>query len=139
MEERQACALLKARFEAAGFDIAENVPFDENGVRFEVDGFDAGARVGYEYVTEEAGDGWDVDDSVKASLEARRKTGELFILVVDEAHAPDAAALTKLADQFLSGLKPKPGAKKPAPAKKLAPAKKPAAAKKSAGKKPARK
>jgi hypothetical protein len=47
MEERKACALLKARFEAAGFHIAENVMFDEDHIRFEIDGYDANARVGY--------------------------------------------------------------------------------------------
>ncbi len=47
MQEREACALLKARFEAAGLHIAENVMFDEAGVRFDMDGFDAAARVGY--------------------------------------------------------------------------------------------
>ena len=140
MTERDACALLKARFEKAGFKIAENVPFDEDGVRFEVDGFDAGKRVGYEYVTEEAGDGWDVDGTVIAALEARRDAGELYILVVDEKDASDAAALTRAADVFLEQLADlddddkddkddKPAGKKPA---------KKAAAKKPAPKKPAR-
>jgi hypothetical protein len=124
--------MLKAKFEAAGFHITENVSFDEGGVCFEIDGFDAGARVGYEYVTAEAGDGWDVDDSVKAALEARRKKGELFILVVDEAAAPDAAALAKVTEAFLAGL----GQKSPPP-NKSAGTKPPA--KKPAGKKPARK
>jgi hypothetical protein len=104
MTERDACALLKARFEKAGFTIAENVPFDEAGVTFEVDGFDAGKRVGYEYLTEEAGDGWDVDGTVIAALEARRDAGELYILVVDEKDAADPAALTRAADVFLEQL-----------------------------------
>jgi hypothetical protein len=130
MEERQACALLKAKFEAAGFHITEHVSFDEDGVQFEIDGFDVGARVGYEYVTAEAGDGWDVDDSVKAALAARRGSGELYILVVEEAAAPDAAALTKVTEEFLAELEnkaPTPSkspVRKPAP--KTSPAKKPA-------------
>jgi hypothetical protein len=139
MTEKEACALLKARFEKAGFAIAENVAFDEAGIRFEVDGFDADRRVGYEYLTEEAGDGWDVDGAVVSALEARRDAGELFILVVDEKDAADAAALGRAADVFLEQLaelddddddKPakKPAAKKPA-AKK--PAKKPGRATKA--------
>ena len=129
MEERAACALLKARFEQAGFRIAEHQSFDENGIRFEIDGFDAERRVGYEYVTEEAGDGWDVDGDVIAALEARRKNGELHILVVDEAQAPDEASLRRRADAFIAELpapaaaakagkaaaKPKPKPAKPPP------------------------
>lgn len=140
MEERQACALLKARFEAAGFRIAENVTFDEDGVRCELDGFDADARVGYEYVTAEAGDGWDVDDAVKTAFAQKAAKGDLSILVVEEGDAPDAAALTRAADGFLAKLpgagasaaKKKPPARKPPPVPK-----KPAA--KAAAKKPARK
>jgi hypothetical protein len=105
MEEREACALLKARFEAAGFRIEENRPFDEQGVRFEMDGFDPKQRVGYEYVTTEAGDGWDVDGTVIAALEMRKQAGELFVLVIDEADAPDAETLGEQVDEFLDELR----------------------------------
>jgi hypothetical protein len=134
MDERKACAVLKARFEKAGYTIEENQPFDEGGVQFEIDGFDSERRVGYEYITEEAGDGWDVDGAVIAALDARRKAGELHVLVVDERDAPDDASLGAAIDAFLDALPElaaKPAAKKPA-------AKKPAA-KKSAAKKPAAK
>ncbi len=148
MEERAACALLKARFEAAGFQIVENRGFAEAGVQFEIDGYDPARRVGYEYVSEEAGDSWDVDAAVVDKLNAARRTGDVFILVVDEHEAPDADSLTSRADAFLAELrdvlpaasptKPtkKPAAKsaaKPAPK----PPAKPAAAKKPAAKKPA--
>jgi hypothetical protein len=108
MEEKKAAALLKGKFEAAGFTIRENVSLDENGLRFEVDGFDADKRVGYEYVTEEAGDSWDVDGDVVAQLAALRDKGELKILVVNEDDAPDEASLSDAADAFLSTLKAKP-------------------------------
>jgi hypothetical protein len=142
MTERDACALLKARFEAAGYQIAENQPFDEDGVRFEIDGFDAGARVGYEYMTDEAGDTWDVDDAVVAALAAKLRAGTLSVLVIGENDAPDAAALARAADAFLKGLAPaKPAAakapKKAAAANKPA-AKKPAAARPAAKKPPAK-
>jgi hypothetical protein len=145
MEEQKACALLKSRFEAAGFRIAENVFFEEGGVKLDLDGFDAGARVGYEYVTEEAGDGWDVDDAVKKTLAERMRKGEVHILIVDEGDAPDAASLTKLADAFLAKVKPAAAgaAKKPAApvAASSASSKKPPPTppKKPAGKKPAKK
>jgi hypothetical protein len=144
MTERDACALLKARFEAAGYAIAENQPFAEDGIQFEIDGFDARARVGYEYVTDEAGDTWDVDDQVVAALAEKLRAGTLSVLVVGENEAPDAASLGRVADAFLAGLAPpaKVTAKKAAAAEK-APAKKPAGkkpvAKKAVATKPAKK
>jgi hypothetical protein len=105
MEERAACALLKARFEAAGFHIQENRVFDEAGIRFEIDGFDPERRVGYEYLTAHSGDGWDVGDDVIAELETRKQHGDLFILVVDEREAPDADTLGERADAFLDELR----------------------------------
>lgn len=105
VQERAACALLKQRFEAAGFTIEEHRPFDEEGVRFEIDGFDSRHRVGYEYATDEAGDSWDVDDAVIAALEERRKRGELHVLIVREADAPDAGSLGRAADAFLAELR----------------------------------
>lgn len=115
MDERAACRLLKQRFEAAGFHIEENRTFDEAGVRFEIDGFDPQARVGYEYVTREAGDDWDVDDQVIAALAARRAAGDLHILVVDERIAEHAAGLETVAAAFLAEL-PRRHVSKPGPA-----------------------
>lgn len=115
VEERTACAQLKRRFEAAGFQIEENQLFDEDGVRFEIDGFDAKRRVGYEYVTGEAGDGWDVDAGVIAALAERKQRGELHVLIIDEADAPDAATLDTAIDEFLKTL-PDGGADSDAPA-----------------------
>lgn len=117
MEERKASELLKRRFEAAGFRITESFDFGAHGLRFDLDGFDAEAKVGYEYVTDEAGDGWDVDDDVIAKLTALRQSGELSILVIDEDEAKDEATLGRLADEFLAELKERgigPGSKEPA-------------------------
>lgn len=105
VEERAACALLKQRFEAAGFTIEENRAFEEDGIRFEIDGFDARHRVGYEYVTSEAGDSWDVDDGVIAALADRRRRGDLHVLVVAETEVPDAEMLGSAVDRFLSELR----------------------------------
>ncbi len=127
MTERDACALLKARFEKAGYTIVENITLDEQGVSFEIDGYDTDKHVGYEYVTEEAGDSWDVDGDVIDALNAARRAGELFVLVVNEADAPDAGMLGKAADAFLKSLDDKPATKK----KAAAPAKKKPAKKKS--------
>jgi hypothetical protein len=134
---------LKQRFEAVGFHIKENQTFDEDGVRFDIDGFDAARRVGYEYVTSEAGDGWDVDDDVIAALEERRSRGELYVLVVDEADAPDQAALDEAIDDFLEELRDRgamPQAAAPAlPAKPSSGASSQPAPKPAAKNKPARK
>ena len=137
MQESDACAVLKARFEEAGFNIVEHRMFDEEGIRFEMDGFDPDRRVGYEYVTAEAGDGWDVDAGVIAALAERRERGELFVLVVDEADARDEATLREKADAFLAEVPAAPDEKKKAPAKK--PAAKKAPAKKAPAKKAATK
>jgi hypothetical protein len=139
MTERDACALLKARFEAAGYAIAENQPFAEDGIQFDIDGFDARARVGYEYVTDEAGDTWDVDDQVVAALAEKLRAGTLSVLVIGENEAPDAESLARVADAFLAGLAPPAKVKAKKAAAKKPPAKKPAAkkavAKQSAAKK----
>ena len=125
MEERKACALLKARFEAAGFAIEDNRMFDEDGIRFEMDGFDPAKRVGFEYITEEAGDSWDVDDDVISELAERHRNGDLHVLVVTETDAPDADSLGQKIDKFLDGLRERgmidaAAKKKPAAKKKKA-------------------
>jgi hypothetical protein len=118
MNERRACEHLKQRFEQAGFRIADNVDYAAHGLRFDLDGFDAAAGVGYEYITAEAGDGWDVDEAVIAKLADLQQRGELHVLVVDEDDAPDAASLDRAVDQFLADLKDRgvtpDGGKKPA-------------------------
>jgi hypothetical protein len=138
VEERAACAQLKRRFEAAGFRIQQNLAFDEDGVRFDIDGFDAERRVGYEYVTQEAGDGWDVDDEVIAALAERGKRGELHVLVIPEADAPDATALDRAIDQFLAALPPASATAAP-PRPAATGSAKPPPTPKAAKKKPARK
>src|SRR5262245_53544278 len=100
MTEREGCSLLKAAFEAAGYRITEDVPFDEAGVRFTLDGFDAQARVGYEFLTREGQDHLEFTDAVVAQLEARIERGELWLLLVDERDV-DSARLTDVARMFL--------------------------------------
>jgi len=143
MDERTACAWLKSRFEAAGLQIEQNLWFEAAGVRFEIDGYDAGRRVGYEYVTQEAGDSWDVDADVIARLAALRDSDAYFILVVSETEAPDLATLQVKAEAFLAGLPPvrdSSATARPKPAKAaIKPAAKKPAAKKPAAKKPAAK
>ena len=105
MRERDGCALLKQRFEAAGYAIQEGYRLDEVGIHIELDGFDPARRVGYEYVTAEAGDPWEVTPAVVDRLGERMERGELYVLVVDEVEAADADTLAFAADRFLERLR----------------------------------
>lgn len=101
MTEAEGAALLKGLFEAAGYQIAERFTFDEEGVFAELDGWDAVARVGYEYITSEAGDRLEFTPRALAALERRMKKNELFVLLIDEHDVEGGAALTLAAEAFL--------------------------------------
>jgi len=105
MNEREGCALLKERFTAAGLSIEEHVRFAEEGLDVTLDGFDPSQRIGYEYVTTEAGDREAITPEVVAALEARMLRGEMFVLLVDERDVPDPTALRFAADGFLEILR----------------------------------
>src|SRR5438445_481338 len=61
--EAEGTALLLARFTEAGFAIASNFHFKEGDIEVDLDGWDAAARVGYEYITREAGDDRQFDEA----------------------------------------------------------------------------
>jgi hypothetical protein len=105
MNERDGAALLKGVFEAAGLAIEDDYPFAEGDVRVSLDGFDPARRVGYEYITTEAGDREEVTPEVVAELEARMRRGELFVLLVDERDVTDEASLRFAAEGFLAALR----------------------------------
>lgn len=104
MTEAQGRALLKGLFTAAGYAIAEDFHFDEGGVVVDLDGWDAGARVGYEYITREAGDHLQFDERTLGEFEARMERGELHVLLVDETEAITEAALEGAGRGFLAEL-----------------------------------
>lgn len=120
MDEREGRALLKARFEAAGFRIRVDHTFVEEGVSIRLDGFDPAARVGYEYITTEAGDRADVSPAEIASLEERMKRGEVFVLLLDEREAPTREILDFAATRFLEAVLAKGRGAKPTPKKRTA-------------------
>jgi hypothetical protein len=101
MTETEGCAVLRGRFEAAGLKIVERFPFDEPGLQLKLDGFDPLRRVGYEYVTTEAGDRAEVTPPVLSALEERNRSGDLKILLVDEADIASPEELAWIADRFL--------------------------------------
>lgn len=104
MTEAEGTALLLARFAAAGYKIAENFHFREGDIEVDLDGWDAAARVGYEYLTQEAGDFVQFDTETLSRFEARMEKGELFVLLVDEHEAVKAEALDAAATGFLEEL-----------------------------------
>ena len=101
LSEQDGVAVLTEVFRAHGYAIAHDVPFDEGGVAFNVDGWDAAARVGFEYRTHDADDKRDLTDSEIGALGARIERGELLLLIVDEVRIPDAATLRDFAERFL--------------------------------------
>jgi hypothetical protein len=103
--EAEGCALLLSKFTAAGFAIAANVPFREGDIHVDLDGWDATARVGYEYITREAADDKEFDEATLARFEARMEKGELYVLLIDERDAITKDALGAAADGFLAELK----------------------------------
>ncbi len=105
MDERAGREVLRRCFGAAGLTIQEDVPLDTAHGRVHLDGYDPALRIGYEYITTEAGDREELRPEVVAELEARMTRGELFVLLVDEhdVDAPDDLAFA--ATHFLHALR----------------------------------
>lgn len=104
MTEAEGTALLLARFTEAGYAIAPNFHFHEDDVEVDLDGWDAAARVGYEYITREAGDDRQFDPATLSRFEARMMKGELFVLLIDEHEAVTAESLDAAARGFLAAV-----------------------------------
>ena len=101
MTEAEGCALLLAKFTEAGYAIAPDFQFREGDIEVDLDGWDASARVGYEYITREAGDHKQFDARTLGLFEERMMKGELFVLLVDEQEAVTREALAAAAAGFL--------------------------------------
>jgi hypothetical protein len=106
--EAEGCALLLLHFTAAGYAIRENFHFRETDIEVDLDGWDPAARIGYEYITREAGDDRQFDTATLARFEARMMKGELFVLLIDEHDAVTAEALGRAADGFLAEVAKRP-------------------------------
>lgn len=101
LTEHEGCAILKEAFLAAGYDIADNVPFSEGDIQFNIDGFDAAARVGFEFITTEAGDRNELTPEMIAAVEKAIEKGALFLLLVDEEEIDAEDDLRNHARRFL--------------------------------------
>lgn len=88
-------------FTARGFSLARDVRFDEDGLVFDMDGWDARARVGFEYRTHEAGDHKDLTDAELIELAARIDAGDLYVFVIDDTAVEDETDLRRYAGRFL--------------------------------------
>jgi hypothetical protein len=101
LSEAEGCAVLRGVFSARGYTIAENVPLHEGKLHFTADGWDAIARVGYEYLTHMAGDHLELGPAVLAELGRRIAAGNLYLFVIDEESVASAEELAAAAEAFL--------------------------------------
>jgi hypothetical protein len=92
LSEAAGCALLTKLFRARGYSIRRNVAFREKGISFDIDGWDAKARVGFEFLSSEKDDHDDLSLQEFERLKDAEHRGELFIFVVDEVEPLSAAA-----------------------------------------------
>jgi len=104
VNEADGTALLLARFTEAGYHIAQNFHFHEGDIEVDLDGWDGDARVGYEYITAEAGDFLQFGEATLARFEARMAAGDLHVLLVDEHETVTPEALDAAARGFLAEL-----------------------------------
>lgn len=105
MDEREGREVLARCFAEAGLSIQADVPIDTAQGRVVLDGYDPDRRIGYEFITAEAGDRDEVRPEVIAELEARMTRGELFVLLVDELDVGGADDLALAARRFLDAVR----------------------------------
>jgi hypothetical protein len=143
LSETRACDLLTRLFKARGYTIVRNIMFREYGVLFHIDGWDATARVGFEFLTSEDDDHDDLSLKEYQTLTTAQQRGDLSLFIIDEVEPVSAADLLATANEFLDEVadarkarqRPAVAAKMPAVKKRAAPAKKGPAAKKVSGRK----
>jgi hypothetical protein len=138
ISETKACDLLTRVFKARGYAIKRNLDFHEYGVSFHIDGWDAKARVGFEFLSSEDDDHDDLTLKEYQTLMDAQQRGELALFIIDEVEPLSAVDLLAEADDFLdevadavaarAGRRPAQTAGKKA-AKKSAVARKPVARK----------
>jgi len=101
LSEIKACDLLARLFRARGYAVTRNIPFREYGVSFHIDGWDAAARVGFEFLTSEDEDHDDLTLEEYKTLMAAQQRGELALFIVDEVEPLSAGDLKATVEEFL--------------------------------------
>ena len=136
LSEAAGCDLLAKVFRARGYTIARNLQFREYGVEFHVDGWDAKARVGFEYLSSEDDDHDDLSVVEYQALMEQQRGGELSLFIIDEVEPISAADLEEQANEFLDEVEAARAARRSAGGRKAAAKKGVKPAKKAAAKKP---
>jgi hypothetical protein len=101
LSETEGCDLLSRLFRMRGYSITRNQQFREYGVEFHVDGWDAKARVGFEFLSSEDDDHDDLTLDEFQELSAAQQRGELSLFIIDEVEPLSAADLAASANEFL--------------------------------------
>jgi len=105
LSEAEGRAVLARVFATAGYVCREDVVVTAGGASLTLDGYDAAARVGYEFLTAEAHDEAEFTPAAVAALEERMERGELAVLLVDEHEALTPEALERAATRFVAHVK----------------------------------
>jgi hypothetical protein len=101
LSETTACDLIARLFRNRGYAISRNIMFREYGVVFHIDGWDAKARVGFEFLTSEDDDHDDLSLEEYKTLMMAQQRGELSLFVIDEVEPLSEADLTATVNEFL--------------------------------------
>jgi len=101
LSETEGCDLLTRIFKLRGYAIERNLPFHEYGVEFHIDGWDAKARVGFEFLSSEDDDHDDLSLVEYQALWTAQQLGELALFIIDEVEPLSAADLAASANEFL--------------------------------------
>ena len=101
LSETEGCDLLARLFRARGYSISRNLLFREYGVEFHIDGWDAKARVGFEFLSSEDDDHDDLNLAEYQTLASAQQRGELALFIIDEVEPLSAADLALQANEFL--------------------------------------
>jgi hypothetical protein len=101
LSETEGCDLLARLFRARGYTIVRNLPFHEYGVEFHIDGWDAQARVGFEFLSSEDDDHDDLSLAEYQVLAAAQQRGELALFIIDEVEPLSVADLQESVNEFL--------------------------------------
>lgn len=104
IDEAGGRRILRRVFSDAGFQIEEDFPLQVLGTVILLDGYDPGRRVGYEYVTTEAGDRRNIDQQVLAELDRMNEEGLLYLLLLDEQLIDSEEQLIVACHDYLEGL-----------------------------------
>jgi len=105
LSEGEGVRLLREEFVRAGLAIVERAPFEAGGTILSLDGYDPERRVGFEFVTTEAGDRKAYGPEIVAALDRKMEEEKAFLLLVDEWDVEGVADLVLVARRFLDELR----------------------------------